>query len=75
MSTPALIKGMLTFTVTLSSAKQPPPRSTKIKYFVVSVGKTPGVKVVPLIMFAFGVQLVVKPGSASVVATIFAVSP
>ena len=75
MSTPALAKGMLTFIVTLSSAKQPPPRSTKIKYFVVSVGKTAGVNVVPLIMFALGNQLVVKPGRASVVATIFAVSP
>ena len=75
MSAPALTKGMLTFTVTLSKAKQPPPRVTKTKYFVVSVGKTSGINVVPLIMFALGVQLVEKPGRASVVATIFMVSP
>ena len=75
MSIPALAKGMLTFTVTLSSAKQPPPRSIKIKYFVVSVGKTLGVNVVVFIVFALGVQLAVKPGRASVIATRLAVSP
>ena len=75
MSIPELTKGMLTFTVTLSSAKQPPPRSIKIKYFVVSVGNTLTANVVAFIIFALGVQLAVKPRRASVVATRLAVSP